>query len=79
MRKCFLESIEMEVSKFDTAPEKIYRVYVDGEQTDIFASAEKAAVLQRKGPNVARSAMKKVFKSSPNRLEMLAEIPIWPA
>jgi hypothetical protein len=75
MRRISLEPIKLEVSKFDTAPENIYRVYVDGERTDIFTSAEEAAVLQRDGPNVARSAMRKVFKSSLNRLEMLARIP----
>jgi hypothetical protein len=75
MRKFALEPIKLEVSKFDPVPENIYCLYVDGEQTDIFASAEEAALLQRNGSNIARSAMKKVFKSSLNRLEMLAQIP----
>ena len=75
MRKFSLEPIRLEVSQFDAVPENIYRVYVDGEPTDIFASAEEAAVLQRDGPHIARSAMETVFKSSLNRLAMLAKIP----
>ena len=75
MRNFVLEPIPLEAGKFDTVPGNIYRLYVDGEQTDIFASEEEAAVLQRYGPNIARSAMQDVFKSSLNRLEMLAAIP----
>jgi len=75
MRKFVLEPIQLEVGKFNIVPENIYRLSVDGEPTDIFASAEEAAVLQRNGPHIARSAMKRVFKSSSNRLEMLARIP----
>ena len=75
MRKFSLEPIQLEVSQFDAVPENIYRVYVDGEPTDIFASAEEAAVLQRDGPHIARAAMETVFKSSLNRLAMLAKIP----